>query len=177
MIWLSSSTLARLRDQLLERGAPPSMMPPAADDGDAYLNVLERDIGPLCEAMFLMMNADGDVATAEREVLRGAVRNLSHDSVRTAQIDKLLERAKERVERDGMQARLQAVASELKEDPARAEVAFVLAAAIAFADNLIADAENETLTTLAELLEISDERANALLDQLDEDMKQHPDRT
>ncbi len=153
------------------------MMPPAADDGDAYLNVLERDIGPLCEAMFLMMNADGDVATAEREVLRGAVRNLSHDSVRTAQIDKLLERAKERVERDGMQARLQAVASELKEDPARAEVAFVLAAAIAFADNLIADAENETLTTLAELLEISDERANALLDQLDEDMKQHPDRT
>lgn len=155
-------------------------MMPATSDGadsdDAYLNVLERDIGPLCEAMFLMMSADGDVASAEREVLRGAVRNLSHDSVRTAQIDALLERAKARVDRDGMKIRLESVASELKADPARAEVAFVLAAAIAFADNLIADEENETLNTLAELLEISDDRANALLDQLDEDMKQHPDR-
>lgn len=152
------------------------MMPQASDTDDAYLNVLERDIGPLCEAMFLMMSADGDVATAEREVLRGAVRNLSHDSVRTVQIDALLERAQARVDKQGHDARLRAVAVELKEDPARAEVAFVLAAAIAFADNLIADEENETLNTLAELLEISDERANSLLDQLDEDMKQHPDR-
>lgn len=152
------------------------MMPPTADADDAYLNVLERDIGPLCEAMFLMMSADGDVATSEREVLRGAVRNLSHDSVRTAQIDALLDRAKIRVEKEGQKARLESVARDLKEDPARSEVAFVLAAAIAFADNLIADEENETLNTLAELLEISDERANALLDQLDEDMKQHPDR-
>lgn len=152
------------------------MMPVATGSDDAYLDVLERDIGPLCEAMFLMMNADGDVATSEREVLRGAVRNLSHDSVRTAQIDALLERAKTRIERDGMQKRLESVASELKDDPARAEVAFVLAAAIAFADNVIADQENETLNMLAELLEIADDRANSLLDQLDEDMKQHPDR-
>ncbi len=152
------------------------MMPVATGSDDAYLDVLERDMGPLCEAMFLMMNADGDVATPEREVLRGAVRNLSHDSVRTAQIDALLERAKTRIERDGMQKRLESVASELKDDPARAEVAFVLAAAIAFADNVIADQENETLNMLAELLEIADDRANSLLDQLDEDMKQHPDR-
>lgn len=152
------------------------MMPVATGSDDAYLDVLERDMGPLCEAMFLMMNADGDVATSEREVLRGAVRNLSHDSVRTAQIDALLERAKTRIERDGMQKRLESVASELKDDPARAEVAFVLAAAIAFADNVIADQENETLNMLAELLEIADDRANSLLDQLDEDMKQHPDR-
>ena len=152
------------------------MLAPAADTDDAYLDVLERDIGPLCEAMFLMMSADGDVATAEREVLRGAVRNLSHDSIRTAQIDALLERAKARVDRDGMKIRLDSVASELRADPARSEVAFVLAAAIAFADNLIADEENETLNTLAELLEISEDRANSLLDQLDEDMKQHPDR-
>jgi uncharacterized tellurite resistance protein B-like protein len=176
MIWLSSSTLARLRDQLLERGAPPSMLPPTSDQDDAYLNVLERDIGPLCEAMFLMMSSDGDVASAECEVLRGAVRNLSHDSVRTVQIDALLERARLRVEKEGLARRLESVAAELKEDTARSEVAFVLAAAIAFADNLIADEENDTLNRLAELLEIDDARANALLDQLDEDMKQHPDR-
>lgn len=152
------------------------MMPTASDLDDAYLNVLERDIGPLCEAMFLMMNADGDVSTAEREVLRGAVRNLSHDSVRTAQIDALLDRAQTRVEKEGMRARLEAVAGALKEDEARAEVAFVLAAAIAFADKMIADEENETLITLAELLGITDDRANALLDQLDEDMKKQQER-
>jgi DnaJ-domain-containing protein 1 len=63
------------------------------------------------------------------------------------------------------------VVSSLHEDSARAEVAFVLAAAIAFADNAIADEENETLNALAEGLGISEDRANQLLDEVEKDLK------
>ncbi len=59
---------------------------------------------------------------------------------------------------------------QLKDDPARAEVAFVLAAAIAFADNAIADAENDTLNELAEGLGIDDARATELLDGVEADL-------
>jgi tellurite resistance protein len=62
------------------------------------------------------------------------------------------------------------VASDLKQDGARAEVAIVLAAAIAFADNAIADEENETLNSLAEQLGIDEGRANELLDEVETDL-------
>ena len=59
------------------------------------------------------------------------------------------------------------MAGVLKGDRMAAEAAFVLAAAMVFADRKIADEENETLNELAELLDIDGDRANALLDQLE----------
>ena len=52
------------------------------------------------------------------------------------------------------------VVASLREDPVRAEIAFVLAAAVAFADSAIADEENDTLNSLAEGLGIDEARAN-----------------
>ena len=46
----------------------------------------------------------------------------------------------------------------------------MLAAAIAFADNAIADNENETLNAFAEGLGIDDERAEALLDEVEKEL-------
>ena len=46
----------------------------------------------------------------------------------------------------------------------------MLAAAIAFADNAIADEENETLNELAEGLGIGEARANELLDDVEKDL-------
>jgi spermidine/putrescine-binding protein len=48
----------------------------------------------------------------------------------------------------------------------------LLAAAIAFADNAIADEENETLNAFAEGLGIDESRANELLDDVEKDMSQ-----
>ena len=62
------------------------------------------------------------------------------------------------------------VIEQLHEDKTRGEVAFVLAAAIAFADNAIADEENETLNALAEGLGIDEGRANELLDDVEKDL-------
>jgi len=168
MIWLSNSTLARLRDQLLATGRRASIAVDSLQGVDAAR--MYAEYAPLCEAMYLMMSADGDVSSDEREVLRGALRNLSGDALRSADIDALLDGAANRVADEGRDKRMRAVANELSEDRARAEVAFVLAAAIAFADNAIANGENETLDALAELLAIDEARAEALLDSVESDL-------
>jgi tellurite resistance protein len=177
MIWLSSSTLVRLRDQLQQRGARPSIV--AADPSMSPENIELQNIlseyGPLCEAMYLMMSADGEVGGDEKEVLKGALRNLSGDGIRTAHMEAMLEQAEKQVAGEGREARMAQVVRDLQEDKARAEVAFVLAAAIAFADNAIADEENETLNTFAEGLGIDEGRANQLLDEVEADMgKEQP---
>lgn len=137
---------------------------------DVELMTILTEYGPLCEAMYLMMSADGKVGSEEREVLKGALRNLSGDTIRTGHMDAMLEAAGKNVADQGRAARMQEVVSQLHEDPARAEVAFVLAAAIAFADNAIADEENETLNEFAEGLGIEEARANQLLDDVEADL-------
>jgi len=150
----------------------PSMVAPegATTPEQLELATVFAEYGPLTEAMYLMMSADGTISDEEREVLRGALKNLSDDAVRTHQIEALMEAAKKSVDAEGRQNRIKTVASELREDPARAEVAFVLAAAIAFADGAIADDENETLNTMAEYMSIDESKANQLLDDVEADM-------
>jgi tellurite resistance protein len=181
MIWLSTSTVARLRDKLRAHGRRASIAAPSPSDGGAPLTPeaaelmnIAAEYGPFCEAMYLMMSADGKVTGDEREVLKGALRNLSGDAVRSAHIEALLDQAAQRVAEQGRDARLRDVIATLHEDPARAEVAFVLAAAIAFADNAIADEENETLTALAEGLGIDEARADELLDSVEADLADRP---
>lgn len=171
MIWLSNSTIARLRDQLQARGQRPSVVAdPNTTAENMELMTAVAEYGPLCEAMYLMMSADGQISGDEREVLKGALRNLSGDSIRGAHIESMLATAEKNAIDHGRDSRMKEVVSELHEDRARAEVAFVLAAAIAFADNAIADEENETLNSMAEGLGIDEARANALLDDVEADL-------
>jgi uncharacterized tellurite resistance protein B-like protein len=179
MIWLSNSTLARLRDQLRTKGQRPSVVAPSPNmtpDAVEMMQIL-AEYGPLAEAMYLMMSADGKVTNDEREVLKGALRNLSADGLRSAHIEALLEAAAKNVAEQGRDKRMSDVIATLHEDKVRGEVAFVLAAAIAFADNAIADEENETLNTMAEGLGIDEARANELLDSVESDMAGGPTAT
>jgi tellurite resistance protein len=177
MIWLSNSTLARLRDQLRARGQRPSITltnPASLSPEAAQLQAITVEYGPLCEAMYLMMSADGVVSQDEREVLKGALRNLSSDEIRGVHIEAMLDQAQKLIKDEGREKRMHAVMEALDGDTARAEVAFVLAAAIAFADGAIADEENDTLNAFAEGLGIGEERANTLLDNVESDMKEKP---
>jgi tellurite resistance protein len=171
MIWLSNSTLQKLRDQLKKRGQRPSVVldPGVSPEAVEAMSVVS-EYGPLCEAMYLMMSADGHVTDDERQVLKGALRNLSDDQLRGPQIEGLMEAAARSVAEQGRDQRMKEVILALHEDRARAEVTFVLAAAIAFADNAIADQENETLNMLAEGLGIDESTANQLLDSVEADM-------
>jgi len=170
MFWLSTSTVVRLRDQLraaARRGAVAAAEPSGSPAGPA---LLETEYGPLLEAMYLMMSADGEISTEEREVLSGALRNLSGGAVDGELTERMLELATKRADEDGRAARLERVVAALAPDRARAEVAFVLAAAIAFADDAIADEENETLDAIAEGLGIDESRADELLDAVEKDL-------
>ncbi len=171
MLWLSTSTVVRLRDQLRTKGQRPSIAMPANVTPDlAETLMLVAEYGPLCEAMYLMMSADGEISDEERVVLKGALRNLSGDTLRGSQIESMLDDASRKVGSEGREKRMEEVVSALAHDEARAEVAFVLAAAIAFADNAIADEENEVLNSLAEGLGIDEARANVLLDAVEKDL-------
>jgi len=128
------------------------------------------EYGPLREAMYLMMTADGAVTQVERDVLKGALRNLSGDRLRGEQIEARLEAAATSTRAEGREKRLASVILASSGDEALAEVTFVLAAAVAFADNAIADEENETLNAIAEGLGIDDARANQLLDSVEQDL-------
>jgi tellurite resistance protein len=172
MIWLYNSTLQRLRDQLKKRGQRPSIVIPTAslapDAAEALLAAAEY--GPLCEAMYLMMSADGHVTSDEHQVLKGALRNLSDDQLQGVQIEALVDSAARNITEHGRESRMREVILALHEDRARAEVTFVLAAAIAFADNAIADQENDTLNDLAEGLGIDEATADELLHSVEMDM-------
>jgi|HubBroStandDraft_1064217.scaffolds.fasta_scaffold648063_1 uncharacterized tellurite resistance protein B-like protein len=177
MIWLSNSTIARLRDQLRSSGQRPSVAlgdAPLTPEG-AELAAAKAEYGSLSEAMYLMMSADGKITSEEREVLKGALRNLSGDTLRSVYIEAMLDEAAKSAAEQGREARLQDVLGVIQEDKARAEVTFVLAAAIAFADNAIADEENETLNLFAEGLGIDESRANELLDTVEADLAQRPE--
>jgi uncharacterized tellurite resistance protein B-like protein len=174
MIWLSNSTVARLRDQLRLRGQRPSIAINGLDPEAAELATIIAQYGAISEAMYLMMSADGKISAEEREVLRGALRNLSEDTIHSAHIEAMLDAAAKAAAEQGRDARLKDVIAQLVDDPARSEVAFVLAAAIAFADSAIADEENETLDQFAEGLGIDEARANELLDSVEADLAQRP---
>lgn len=171
MLWLSTSTVSRLRDQLRTKGQRPSIAMPAGATPDlAETLMLVAEYGPLCEAMYLMMSADGEISDEERVVLKGALRNLSGDTLHGTQIEAMLDDASRKVGAGGRDRRMEEVVTALAQDEARAEVAFVLAAAIAFADNAIADEENDTLNALADGLGIDEARANELLDAVEKDL-------
>jgi tellurite resistance protein len=144
----------------------------AASPEDLLTLALRAEVGPLAEAMYIMMSSDGHVSEEERSVLKGAIRSLAGDTVRTAHVDALLADAIKNVEASGRSVRLTEVAKLLSQETERAEVAFVLAAAVAFADSAIADEENETLNQFAEALGIDETRANALLDELEHGAEQ-----
>jgi uncharacterized tellurite resistance protein B-like protein len=171
MITLKPKTLERIRDHFREVGQPASVAftkGTAAAEEDPFVGDPDalRRFRALFEAMFLMIGADGDVADAEREVLRGAVRGLTDNGVRTAYIDKLFGECTA-LASEGIEARLAAIAPVLKEDPALVEAAFSLAAAVAFADSDIRDEENELINQMADALGIDGERAEELLNLLE----------
>lgn len=171
MLNLQNETIARLRDRLKERGERPSLFATdlsALKQTDVPADVLLR-FDAICEAMYLMAKADGKLDASETDTLKGALRELSDNTVRTVHVQKMIEGAEARLAKDGLEARIKSLAERLAEDEGSAEAAFVLAAAVAFADDEIADEENVLINQLAEWFGISAERASAILDQLEED--------
>jgi len=116
-------------------------------------------VRPFVEAMFLVMTADGAIDEAEREVLRGAVRILSAGQLGTAATDFLFAELEDVLKRDGLDTRLDSVASEVWSEPDDRELAVALVAAMAASDQHVTDAERSTINALVERLGIAREAA------------------
>jgi tellurite resistance protein len=169
-IQIETPAIRSLRDRLLETGGAPSIMATSPDANAEQVLGGDREAAELLEAtieaMVVMLASDGQTTNEERDLLRGAVRELTAGGVRSAEIDRIFDRSIGRIKESGATARLTAIAEVLKREKIAAEAAFVLAAAMAFADQEIADAENETLNEFADLLGLEEGRANELLDEL-----------
>jgi tellurite resistance protein len=121
--------------------------------------------------MFLMMSADGMIAEAERDAVRGAIRGLTDNLLRSGTINVMLENYQRRLVEDGRDERLRQIAEDIADEPSEAEGAFALAAAVALADEQVADEENAFINQLAGWLGISEARCNEILDQLQADQQ------
>lgn len=152
---------------MLTRRGQPSLVPalatvpPDALPSDDHLALVER-VSPMCEVLYLMMSADGRCDESERELLRGAVRVLTAGSLRSAQIDLMLEGFERQRVACGADARLQKVAGHLQVDRVEAEAAYSLAAAMALVDEDVDGLERHLLDELGDLLGLSAKRRTEL---------------
>jgi tellurite resistance protein len=163
---LDSRTLARLRDELRSRGARVSLPPPPAakpPPGAVDVPAITERVAPICEALYLLMVADGACDAREQEVLRGTVRALTDGALKTGMIEALLARFAAALEVHGREARLAQVTGQLAADRQDAEAAYMLASVMAIADESPDAREHNLLEELREQLGISPERARVLL--------------
>jgi tellurite resistance protein len=173
---IETATIVRLRDALLQSGRRPSLIVSPAYETLAKQGLLSPEetgalerVDAVAETMYLMMAADGQLDASERDAIRGAIRGLTGNLLRTGTIDAMLAAYATRLKQDGRDARLQEIAERLSEVPVEAESAFSLAAAVALADDQVAEEENALINQLAEWFGLTRERADAILDELEED--------
>jgi tellurite resistance protein len=173
---IETATIRRLRDALLQSGRRPSTVMSSAYEVLTRQGMLTPQesaalsrVDPMAETMFLMMAADGKVAEQERDAVRGAIRGLTDNLLRSGTIKVMLEVYEQRLKEQGRESRLQEIAETLAEDQHEAEGAFSLAAAVALADDEVHDEENSLINQLAHWFGISQERADQILDQLEGD--------
>lgn len=177
---IDTTTIDRLRDVLMERGQRPTMVMSPAYEELTKSGLLSKEesealdrVGPIAEAMFLMMAADDNIAEEELDVIKGAIRDLSDSKIRSGTVKVMLESYANEVEREGWQERLTSLATELSQAPDDAETAYTLVAAVALADDEVTLAENELIDRFAELLGLNDQRCCELLDLVKND-RSHP---
>lgn len=117
------------------------------------------------EAMFLMAAVDGDVSAEELAQLAASVdafTMLEAQPGPTVDTSKLLVVLNEKLEAEGWNKRLAAVAARLRDPEARA-FAFRLAAGVAFVDDHVAHAEAAALEAMASALSISADESQEVL--------------
>ena len=162
---IDTQTIRRLRDALMEGGRLDSGSP-ATSNSNASQASMSR-VAPFVETMYLVMIADGDQDDDEKAVIRGAMRTLAGDLLDDASFDGLLAACGERLQEQGVEARLQAIGQRICADRVERETGFSLAAAVALADQQVAAEETELLTSIAEWYGVSSRRSHELLRQFD----------
>lgn len=163
---MPSKRIERLRDKLLARGRP-TMYPPQAGTGPTTLSpellALAERVRPFAEVMYLVLAADAKISEPERDVLRGALRSLTEGALSSSALDAMLADFEAARERQGLDVRLDHLASQLYGDRADARLALGLATAAADSDEGVGADERAVIEALAERLRIGQDELQALL--------------
>ena len=158
-------TLERLKNQLLSGGSRPSLRPTpwSGNSAPPEAQAAYQRIRPFAEAMYLVMAADGRLDDRERITLRGALRSLTAGVLGTGAMESMLSEFERLLAVQGLELRLDDVASRIYGEPEDRELALVLAATVAFADDRTDSAEQRTIEALSERLGVGRERLESLL--------------
>ena len=156
--------ISRLRDTLLRRGAGVSSPPPPFGSSLTPEQLeLARRVRPFAEAMYLVLGADAEIGARERDVLRGALRALTDNMLSSAALDRMLAEFEVARSSEGLEPRLDAVASALYADRTDAELALELAIAAASVDGRLDAREQMVAQSLAERLGIAPSHVDELM--------------
>lgn len=127
--------------------------------------------GALVETMVIAACIDGILAPGEDEVLAAQILSTpGFEALDNKGLAATVEAVADRVSKDGLEARLAAIAFALGEDRALREEAFRLATLFVHYDGEVGDEEQSFLDVLQKRLEISDERASHIDAELTERM-------
>jgi tellurite resistance protein len=162
---MTRARIERLRDRLEQQGQP-TVRPPsmgASVPTSPEVDAMYARVRPLAEVMFLVMTADETVGHRERDTLRGAIRTLTGGVLSSTAMEKMISEFEDSVMREGVDVRLDYVASVLYGDRDDSELALSLAAAVAVADEPLVPAEQATIEELALRLGVSKERLRELV--------------
>lgn len=163
---MDTEVILRLRDRLVSDGRPslvPSV-PRGLEDLTPYeMASLER-VEPLAELLFLAMCADGRVDSREEATLRGTVRTLTDGLLRGHTSDRLVERFRDDLEREGYDERLFHVTQRLAGDRDDSELAVLLFAAVVLSDGELDDQERAAFDRVTGELGVGPRRVRELLD-------------
>lgn len=157
---IRTHVILRLRDHLLEPARPSAIH---AYSPAELADAIVRRIAPFAEVMYLVIAADDVIEPAERSALLSALDILCDGAVDTDALAALLAR----IEADGggdPEHRLAAATARLGTDRENRETAFLLAAAVALADDELEPREARVMSWARTYLGISERRLAALLD-------------
>jgi len=155
--------IERLRERLLRRGAratipaPWSLTAAPPNAQAAYERIL-----PYAEVIYLVIAADGVNSPAEQDALVGAIRYLSEGELGAQAAELMIAGFRSDLQREGIEQRLDDVASRVYGEREDRELALSLAAGVAAADGELDAREEQTIVGLAERLGFSPRQLQAL---------------
>lgn len=154
---MTSKRIERLRDKLLARGQP-TLHPPdpkRTHKATPELSALAERVRPFAEVMYLVLSADAAITERERDVLRGALRSLTEGVLSSAAMNEMLDEFAHNLKRDGLDLRLDYLASTMYADRSDGRLALGLATAAAEAERGIGEEERGVIAALGERLGVS----------------------
>lgn len=116
---------------------------------------MEDRVRPFAEIMYLVLSADASITERERDVLRGALRSLTEGALSSAVMNDMLTEFARNLAREGLDLRLDYLASVMYADRADARLALGLATAAAEADRGLGAEERAVIEGLGERLGVS----------------------